>query len=98
MKVDQSFLSADRPSLRSTHPSQQGAVPGKMGAHLVVPLFQSGLGEAPPTIGPVNSPGGLEGNVQIATLNSKVKPSVLVLHKMECNLLWDVRSIEASGR
>jgi len=52
----------------------------------VVSLFESGLGKALPTIRPVNVASGLESDIKVATLNSKVEPGAFVLDEMKCNL------------
>ena len=56
----------------------------------MVSLFESGLGEALPTVGSVNSSGSLKSNIEVAALDGEVEPSALVLDEMECNLLQDV--------
>lgn len=56
----------------------------------MVSLFESGLSETLPTVRSVNSPGSFEGNIEVAALDGKVKPSTLVLHEMQCDLLQSV--------
>jgi len=61
----------------------------------VVSLFESGLSETFPTVRSVNIPSSFKGNIEVTALDGKVEPSALVLHKMQCDLLQDVRSIES---
>ena len=66
----------------------------------MVSLFESGLSETLPTVRSVDSPSSFKGNIEVAALDSKVEPSTLVLHEMQCDLLQDVRLIggfEKSG-
>ena len=70
----------------------------KGGSYLVISLFESGLSETLPTVRSVNSPSSFEGNIEVTALDGKVEPSALVLHEVKCDLLRDVRLIEASER
>jgi hypothetical protein len=61
----------------------------------VVSLFESGLSEALPTVRSVDNSSSFEGDIEVAALDGKVKPSALVLHEMQCDLLGGgVRSVE----
>ena len=64
----------------------------------MISLFESGLSETLPTVRSVNSPSSFEGNIEVTALYGKVEPSALVLHEVKCDLLRDVRLIEASER
>ena len=52
----------------------------------MVSLFESGLGETPPTVRSVNGPRSLKSNIQVPALNGKVEPSALILNEVECDL------------
>lgn len=60
----------------------------------MVSLFESGLSEALPTVRSVDNPSSFEGNIEVAALDGKVKPSALVLHEMQCDLFGGVKLIE----
>jgi hypothetical protein len=52
----------------------------------VVSLLESGLSEALPTVRSVDNSSSLEGDIEVAALDGKVKPSALVLHEMQRDL------------
>ena len=62
----------------------------------MISLLESGLSKAVPTVKPVNGPGSLESNIEVATLDGKVKPGALILNEMKRDLLQDVKLIEGS--
>jgi hypothetical protein len=66
----------------------------------VVSLLEGRLSKTVPTVRSVNGPGSLESNIEVATLDGKVKPSALILNEMKRDLFHDVRLIggfEESG-
>jgi hypothetical protein len=62
----------------------------------VVSLLEGRLSKTVPTVRSVNGPGSLESNIEVATLDGKVKPSALILNEMKRDLFHDVRLIGGS--
>jgi hypothetical protein len=66
--------------------SQYSSQPVPISSYLVVPRLQSSSGQLVPYILPIHSFSHFKRNLQISTLDSKIKSSLLILNEMKSNL------------